>query len=94
MPIKNLVAGRSIKLTFLSKPWQVCASHLPAAPVYSFAVLMPQSGICKNLLEDYVVTGQFHSHLSPKLEARPFPEKGGWGVFARKSIKKGELLVL
>jgi SET domain-containing protein len=45
-------------------------------------------------LEDYVVTAQFHSHLSPKLEARPFPEKGGMGVFARKPIDKGELLVL
>jgi len=45
-------------------------------------------------LEDYVVTGQFHSHLSPKLEARPLPEKGGMGVFARESISKGELLVL
>jgi len=40
------------------------------------------------------VTGQFHSHLSPKLEARPLPEKGGWGVYARKPIGKGELLVL
>lgn len=40
------------------------------------------------------MTGQFYSHLSPKLEARPFPEKGGWGVFARMPIKKGELLVL
>jgi len=48
----------------------------------------------KNLLEDYVVTGQFHSHLSPKLEARPLPEKGGWGVFAQMPVRKGELLVL
>jgi SET domain-containing protein len=45
-------------------------------------------------LEDYVVTGQFHSHLSPKLEARPLPEKGGWGVYAREPVRKGELLVL
>jgi hypothetical protein len=45
-------------------------------------------------LEDYVVTGQFHSHLSPKLEALPLPEKGGWGVFARQPVEKGELLVL
>jgi SET domain-containing protein len=45
-------------------------------------------------LEDYVVTGQFHSYLSPKLEARPFPKKGGWGVFARVPVEKGELLVL
>ena len=40
------------------------------------------------------MTGQFYSHLSPKLEARPLPEKGGWGVFARTPINKGELLVL
>ena len=46
------------------------------------------------ILEDYVVTGQFHSHLSPKLEVRLLPEKGGMGVFARKPISKGELLVL
>lgn len=48
----------------------------------------------KTLLEDYVVTGQFHSHLSPKLEARPLPEKGGYGVFARVPVDKGDLLVL
>ena len=40
------------------------------------------------------MTGQFHSHLSPKLEAQPFPEKGGYGVFVREPIQKGELLVL
>jgi len=40
------------------------------------------------------VTGQFHSHLSPKLEARPLPEKGGMGVFVRQPIGQGELLVL
>ena len=40
------------------------------------------------------MTGQFHSHLSPKLEARSLPEKGGYGVFAREPIEKGELLVL
>lgn len=40
------------------------------------------------------MTAQFHSHLSPKLEARPLPEKGGIGVFARVPISKGELLVL
>jgi len=45
-------------------------------------------------LEDYVVTGQFQSHLSPKLEARSLPEKGGMGVFALEPIGKGELLVL
>jgi hypothetical protein len=45
-------------------------------------------------LEDYVVTGQFYSHLSPKLEAGPLPEKGGYGVFAREPVSKGDLLVL
>lgn len=40
------------------------------------------------------MTGQFHSHLSPKLEARPFPEKGGSAVFALETIAKGELLVV
>ena len=40
------------------------------------------------------MTGQFYSHLSPKLEAKPLPKKGGMGVFAREPISKGELLVL
>ncbi len=40
------------------------------------------------------MTGLFHSHLSPKLEARTLPQKGGWGVFARQPVGKGELLVL
>ena len=40
------------------------------------------------------MTGQFLSHLSPKLEAKPLPEKGGMGVFAQMPIDKGELLVL
>ena len=40
------------------------------------------------------MTGKFHSHLSPKLEARPFLEKGGYAVYAREPIAKGELLVL
>ena len=40
------------------------------------------------------MTGQFHSHLSPKLEARPFLEKGGFAVYAREPIAMGELLVL
>ena len=48
----------------------------------------------KTLLEDYVVIGQFHSHLSPKLEAKPLPEKGGYGVFACEPVSKGDLLVL
>ena len=40
------------------------------------------------------MTGQYYSHLSPKLEARSFPEKGGYGVFAREPLQKSELLVL
>jgi len=48
----------------------------------------------KTLLEDYVVTGQFYSHLSPKLEAKPCLEKGNYAVYARESIEKGELLAL
>ncbi|MFN3741591.1 MAG: SET domain-containing protein [Anaerolineales bacterium] len=34
------------------------------------------------------------SYLSPKLESRPHPQKGGWGVFAIAPIQKGELLAL
>jgi|YNPBryantNP2012_1023418.scaffolds.fasta_scaffold10426_2 SET domain-containing protein len=34
----------------------------------------------------------FPSYTNPKLEVRPCPEKGGWGVFAREFIPKGELL--
>jgi len=55
---------------------------------------IPTGSTGKIILEDYVVTSQFISHLSPKLEAQPLPEKGGMGVFARKSIDTGELLVL
>ena len=40
------------------------------------------------------MTSQYHSYLSPKLEAKPLPEKGGYGVFACKPLQKGELLVL
>lgn len=40
------------------------------------------------------MTGRFYSHLSPKLEVSPFPEKGGYGIVAREPILKGELLVL
>ena len=40
------------------------------------------------------MTGQLYSHLSPKLEARPVPEKGGMGVFAREPMGKDELMVL
>lgn len=35
-----------------------------------------------------------HSYLSPKLETRPRPEKGGYGVYARQPIKKGQLLTV
>ena len=34
------------------------------------------------------------SYLSPKLEACSHPEKGGWGVYARELVKKGELLMI
>ena len=54
----------------------------------------PLCGTSKTPLEDYVVTGQFYSHLSPKLEARSLPKKGGMGVFACEPIEKGELLVI
>lgn len=33
------------------------------------------------------------SYFSPKLEVKASPQKGGLGVFARKLIQKGELLV-
>ncbi len=32
--------------------------------------------------------------LSPKLEARPHPEAGGFGVFARQPVQAGELLTV
>jgi hypothetical protein len=72
----------------------ITAVNLPVILARRFAVQVPQSGTSKTPLEDYVVTGQFHSYLSPKLEARPLPEKGGMGVFAREPVDKGELLVL
>jgi uncharacterized protein len=77
-----------------SKTDSCCETNLPAPPVYRSVERTPLCGTCKTPLEDYVVTGQFNSHLSPKLEARPFPEKGGWGVYARELVRKGELLVL
>ncbi len=40
------------------------------------------------------MTGQYTSYLNPKCEARPFEEKGGWGVFAHEPIQKGELISL
>jgi hypothetical protein len=33
-------------------------------------------------------------YLSPKLEVRPDPEKGGFGVFAREAARTGEVLVV
>jgi hypothetical protein len=38
--------------------------------------------------------GMSNSYLSPKLQARGFPHKGGMGVYARKAIGKGELLLV
>jgi len=40
------------------------------------------------------MTGRFYSYLNPKCDSGAFEEKGGCGVFARESIKKGELLSL
>jgi len=37
---------------------------------------------------------QPESYLNPKLELRQFPEKGGFGIFAKKSLQKGELLCM
>lgn len=34
------------------------------------------------------------SYLSPKLEARPHPAKGGLGVYARQAVPAGELLLV
>ncbi len=34
------------------------------------------------------------SYLSPKLEAKPLPQKGYFGVFAREPVQAGELLVM
>ncbi|GAP14050.1 protein containing SET domain [Longilinea arvoryzae] len=35
-----------------------------------------------------------YSYIHPKLEVRPAPVNGGWGVFAREAIGEGELLVV
>jgi hypothetical protein len=35
-----------------------------------------------------------NAFISPKLEAYPLPDKGGYGVYARESIAQGELLVV
>ena len=40
------------------------------------------------------MTGKNFSYLSPKLETRPNHDKGNCGVFARRLVKKGELISL
>jgi len=35
-----------------------------------------------------------YSYVSPKLEVRPVPEKGGFGLFAVEPVDEGELLVV
>lgn len=35
-----------------------------------------------------------NSYLSPKLEARPLPQKGGHGIFARTAVAQGERLLV
>ena len=37
---------------------------------------------------------RFHEYVSPKLEVRQLPHKGGHGIFALEPIQAGELLVL
>ena len=34
------------------------------------------------------------SYLSPKLEARPFPQKGGFGIFTHTAVAAGERLMV
>lgn len=41
-----------------------------------------------------IVTEQPASYLSPRLEVRPLPGKGFFGVFAREAIEPGHLLAL
>lgn len=41
-----------------------------------------------------MMTAMSHSYFAPCLEARPLPEKGHYGVFARTPIPAGELLVM
>ncbi|NWG08433.1 MAG: SET domain-containing protein [Chloroflexi bacterium] len=38
------------------------------------------------------MSGQYHSYLSPKCRTGAFEEKGGYGVFARERIRKGEVV--
>ncbi|KPL79043.1 lysine methyltransferase [Ornatilinea apprima] len=35
-----------------------------------------------------------HSYLNPKLEVRAFPNKGGYGIFAREAVQAGELVCM
>ena len=35
-----------------------------------------------------------YSYVSPKLEVRPVPEKGGYGMFSVEPVDEGELLVV
>jgi SET domain-containing protein len=35
-----------------------------------------------------------HSYLNPKLEVRAFPDKGGYGIFAREPLQAGELVCM
>lgn len=37
---------------------------------------------------------KYYSYLSPKLEGKSHPEKGGHGVFAREAVQKGEVLTV
>lgn len=41
-----------------------------------------------------MVETTFYSYISPKLELRACPHKGGYGLFARETIQEGELLVM
>ena len=40
------------------------------------------------------MTHVIQSYFSPKLEVKPLPEKGGWGVFARQPIGAGEIITI
>lgn len=40
------------------------------------------------------MTEQHIHYLSPKLEARAHPETGGFGVYARQAVSKGEILAV
>jgi uncharacterized protein len=40
------------------------------------------------------MTGLLDSYCSPKLDVRPAPAKGGFGIFAGEAISAGELLIV